>query len=1410
MAGQHLFVILFLFCGEFIFSVSQDIQLLGPENLETLNREVRRHLLSTITRELSSVKQMIDSMQPKMADCQNKTHTLMGDCIHCVNDLCQNRIRKCRGSAKVVLPATGGVSVSNHQNEAGESTVTICSILRDNSKSCQTIMNPDGIMVSSISSMGDSLQVHLHGAVSDLGGNVGTFINGMQTFIGGFSPSNSSLNATEWQALQRAGEQYGKIATEIGQQMAQMGMEMGHSMNNFAQQMNHGMNQMALGLNDMFSNMASSFGQWQAPHNVPSVVNVHSQAPGNAQSVVNINSNIGAYDTPFVQAPVDFPPFDMQMPAYPSVVNVNSQIHTQSNVPTSQSVYHNSHASAPASSSVVRVNNQVVHQSNNVPHVLNINTHIKNKKGKTQRKQNINVNMGNSFSPFDGQAFAASINNHIANVFSNIFGRKKRAVPSVQPSTTTAAPGLSRFRLSGKKSRRRKSKSKQSTTTIATPTTTTTTTASPSNAAPTVQSRAEQFVTKLEQGIVDRFTHPSKEPPQGERGIVDRFTQPSKEPPKDTTIIIEPPKTSELSFDPEVISQKIGTTERIPNSHDDSPALQALLGVVLPDEVYGVPVQVPTTTEPSITPIHLGIEDLFKSFTVPPKVTESSPDVTDCGTIIIDPDSCAKYKSQCATCAQYIDKNKGDILKKVCGDRVVRNGNKLTEKLEKLNEVYSQVIASSNLLTKVEFQHSKIDPTTLSVPDVKITALIRGEPLRFSAKAPLYVFDMAKTAKTLSKQIWQYWSPTPMTMATTFSVLDYCLFVAVLLLSAIVGLYYFLKEKCGKKEMTSEDLLMGGREMSVFPVAMSLVASYMSAITVLGVPTEMYVYGTEYYLVAFSGLLTYPATCFVFLPFFHNLGLTSAYQYLELRFNRWTRCLASFVFVIEMILYMAVVLYAPALALNQVTGLSLWGAIVSVGIVVTFYTSLGGLRAVVWTDTFQTFVVVGGLIGIIVMGCNKLGGISEVWRISQEGQRIQFFDFDFSPFKRCTFWGLIVGSFIGQLTIYGSSQTMLQRYMSISNVRKSQIALFISLPATLLLVSLVCIAGLVIYATYHACDPLLDGKIISRDQLLPYYVMEALGEIPGVPGVFVACIFSASLSSISSCLNAVSITILEDLIKPAMEYFDKSMTMKTEAMLAKLLGILSGILVIAFAFLCTILGSTVLQIMISVFGLAGGPLLGVIVMGMFFPCVNGAGALAGLIFSTVVMFWIVIGSFVYDVPMPVLPFSTEGCAIAESTFSYVYNAFTTHISDLNHVNPIQITSTLAPWVEWSGFKIIYSISFLWYPTVALFVALVVGILISCVTGWTKKPISPRFVYPSAAKLCCCVSYKTRRAWDRIFSYNISSEGGDELLSDDEEEEEIHSSKTLKRCSRETAKLLPSDKNRMNSFEMELEVENTAV
>lgn len=115
-------------------------------------------------------------------------------------------------------------------------------------------------------------------------------------------------------------------------------------------------------------------------------------------------------------------------------------------------------------------------------------------------------------------------------------------------------------------------------------------------------------------------------------------------------------------------------------------------------------------------------------------------------------------------------------------------------------------------------------------------------------------------------------------MTATFTALDYCLFVGVLLFSALIGLFYMVKERRQKEAATAEDLLMGGRQLSVLPVAMSLLASYMSAITVLGIPTEIYTYGTGYWLVTASGIIMFPLVAFVFLPFFHNMHLDSAYQ----------------------------------------------------------------------------------------------------------------------------------------------------------------------------------------------------------------------------------------------------------------------------------------------------------------------------------------------------------------------------------------------------------------------------------------------------------------------------------------------------------------------------------------------------
>ncbi|XP_063423134.1 sodium-coupled monocarboxylate transporter 1-like isoform X2 [Mytilus trossulus] len=573
----------------------------------------------------------------------------------------------------------------------------------------------------------------------------------------------------------------------------------------------------------------------------------------------------------------------------------------------------------------------------------------------------------------------------------------------------------------------------------------------------------------------------------------------------------------------------------------------------------------------------------------------------------------------------------------------------------------------------------------------------------------------------------------------TLQTVDYCLVVAVLLISVLIGIYFIYKEK----NATADEMLMGGRDIGIFPIAMSLMASCMSTIFVLGTPAEMYTHDTSFGLSCLAIFPTTVVTCHVFIPFFHKLDFTSAYEYLERRFNRAVRICASIIFMLNMLLYMGVVLYAPSLALNQVTGLRLELSIVCIGLVCTFYTALGGLRAVVWTDTFQTFVVMAGLIAIIVVGSRDLGGFGEVWDIANKGGRIQFIDWDPNPTTRHSIWALIIGSFFGQLTIYAANQTMIQRYLAIKEIKNSQKALYLSLPLTLILSTVVCLVGLVIYATYHDCDPYLLDMVHARDQLLPFLVMDKLTFLPGLPGLFVACLFSASLSSISSGLNALAIVILEDILKLWWEYRGNAPSPLWQGRIAKLLGLFAGGLVIGIAFLSQFLGQTVLQIMLSIFGMVGGPLLGLFISGIFFPFINSTGALCGLIASAVMAFWVGVGGTVL-LPVPeVMHVSTEMCSIIQRNCSSSSN------STISSTISSTIATTTQATLSSEDNLWIYHLSYLWYGLFATLISLIVGILVtfitSCCLGFNEpEDVDADLIHRLVDRVCCFLPVTCQR------------------------------------------------------------------
>ncbi|KAF7276350.1 hypothetical protein GWI33_010447, partial [Rhynchophorus ferrugineus] len=153
--------------------------------------------------------------------------------------------------------------------------------------------------------------------------------------------------------------------------------------------------------------------------------------------------------------------------------------------------------------------------------------------------------------------------------------------------------------------------------------------------------------------------------------------------------------------------------------------------------------------------------------------------------------------------------------------------------------------------------------------------------------------------------------------------------------------------------------------MPITPVACSLMASFMSAITILGVSSENYTFGFQFVVINLSYLVFTPVAAYLYLPVFFKLQATSVYQYLELRFGKTTRLAASICYTLQMVLYMGVVVYAPSLALEALTGINRVSAILSMGLVCSFYSTIGGMKAVLMTDVFQSILMFLGVFSII-------------------------------------------------------------------------------------------------------------------------------------------------------------------------------------------------------------------------------------------------------------------------------------------------------------------------------------------------------------------------------------------------------------------------------------------------------------
>lgn len=528
-----------------------------------------------------------------------------------------------------------------------------------------------------------------------------------------------------------------------------------------------------------------------------------------------------------------------------------------------------------------------------------------------------------------------------------------------------------------------------------------------------------------------------------------------------------------------------------------------------------------------------------------------------------------------------------------------------------------------------------------------------------------------------------------------FDWAEYSVFIMMLTLSALIGLYF----GCFKTGQNSEfGYLLGDRSMTTLPIAVSLVSSYISAITLLGVPTEIYTYGTQFFLANITNILVGIVTGVIYLPVFYKLQLVSLYEYLELRFNHSVRLIASFMNTVSLITFIPIVIYGPALAFNQVSGVHIHIISPIICLVCIFYTTLGGLKAVVWTDTLQGVLMLIATAAVAFIGLKKVGGFANVIQAAREGDRIDFFNFDPDPTVRLSFWSMIFGlsfTWTAQLAV---NPGVVQRFIALPSYRQAQWSIILMTIGVDIFAILTMSMGLIMYAEYQTCDP-LSAKVISRaDQILPHFVLEVAGKIKGLPGLFFAGIVSAALSTMSTSLNTLAATIFKDFIVPHMQ--PKTIEERASVIL-KIIVIVTGVICTLFILIIENLGH-ILEIASSFGGMTTGASLGIFTLGILFPRANTWGALGGGLVSMVLMSWIFIGNQVVTalglINYPIKPVRIDGC---------------TNLTSFDFHNATSVTT---PTTTTGDVFYLYKISVFHYGLISCMIVIFVGVPISLLTG----------------------------------------------------------------------------------------------
>lgn len=457
-----------------------------------------------------------------------------------------------------------------------------------------------------------------------------------------------------------------------------------------------------------------------------------------------------------------------------------------------------------------------------------------------------------------------------------------------------------------------------------------------------------------------------------------------------------------------------------------------------------------------------------------------------------------------------------------------------------------------------------------------------------------------------------------MTYTAHFGTLNWLVLIIYLVGMLGLGVYFMNRQKGG------DDFFKGGGRIPWWAAGISIFATMLSAITYMSIPAKAYATDWTYYPMQICILLVSFPVIKYYLPFFRRLNVTTAYEYLERRFNYTARLMASILFIVFMVARMALVLFLPSLAMTAVTGIDIYICIILMAAITIVYCTMGGMEAVVWGDVIQGIILVGGALlaaGYLIVGTD--GGAGGFFSMAWDNDKFRLFDWSLD-WRSATFWVVILGGLANNLISYTSDQTVIQRYLTTKDEKSAARGILTNGLMSVFVTIAFFTIGTGLYTFFKTHPAAIDMTMEKTDAIFPFFMMSQLPA--GVAGLLIAAVFAATMSTIASNINSISTAFTVDMyIKARPQVSDKH-----QLSVARLSGIISGVLGMLIAIvMATVDIQSLLDYFNTILGLLSGGIGALFLMGIFFPRIGSASALVGFLAGTAAVLFLNYGSSVH-------------------------------------------------------------------------------------------------------------------------------------------------------------------------------------